>query len=70
VVLGLSNKHPLSEPEVGNLLLGELRCAACHGWKAAEAPLERAAPNLSDVGSRPTTYAKLKVVPQKPSYYK
>ena len=52
IALGLSNKHPLSEPEVGNLLLGELRCAACHGRKGAEAPLERTAPNLSDVGSR------------------
>ena len=52
VVLGLSNKHPLSEPQVGELLLGELRCAACHGRNDAARLLERAAPDLSDVGAR------------------
>ena len=52
VVLGLSNKHPLSEPQVGELLLGELRCVACHSRKDAPQPLERPAPDLSDVGSR------------------
>ncbi len=48
---GLANKHPLKEPEVGRLLLGEMRCAACHGLKDIQ-PLEKAAPNLADVGSR------------------
>ena len=52
VVVGLSNKHPLSEPQVGELLLGELRCGACHSRKTAPESLERAAPDLSDVGSR------------------
>jgi mono/diheme cytochrome c family protein len=52
VVLGLSNKHPLSEPQIGELLLGELRCAACHRRSDRPALLERAAPDLSDVGSR------------------
>src|ERR1019366_2353686 len=30
----------------------ELRCIACHSRKGAPAPLERIAPDLSDVGSR------------------
>ena len=52
VVPGLANKHPLSQPEMGRLLLGELRCVACHGLKESAQPIERAAPNLADVGSR------------------
>lgn len=52
VLLGLSHKHPLSEPQVGQLLIGELHCAACHSRKEAPPLLERAAPDLSDVGSR------------------
>jgi mono/diheme cytochrome c family protein len=52
-VPGLSNKHPLSEAEVGHLLLGELRCVACHSGKAiARATTTRVSPNLADVGSR------------------
>ena len=52
VVLGLANKHQLSEPLVGELLLGELRCAACHVRSDRPVLLERAAPDLTDVGSR------------------
>ncbi len=52
VVPGLANKNSLSEPQIGELLLGELRCVACHGRKGTPAPLERIAPDLSDVGSR------------------
>lgn len=52
VVPGLANKHPLSESQVGELLIGELRCIACHGRKGAPAPLDKIAPDLSDVGSR------------------
>src|ERR1043165_1346021 len=48
---GLANKHPLTEPEVGRLILGEMRCAACHNFKDVQT-LEKAAPNLADVGSR------------------
>ncbi|HZZ79040.1 MAG TPA: c-type cytochrome [Gemmataceae bacterium] len=35
-------------------MLGEMRCAACHGLKDMKdiQPLERTAPNLADVGSR------------------
>ncbi len=50
-VVGPSKKHPLSETEVGDLLIGELKCAACHTRKGAAA-LERAAPDLTDAGSR------------------
>ena len=52
VVPGLSNKHPLTEPRVGRLLIGELRCLACHSRKDAPQPPERSAPDLADVGSR------------------
>ena len=52
VVLGLTNKHPLSEQQSGELLLSELRCAACHAGRDASRQLERAAPDLSDVGTR------------------
>lgn len=52
VVLGLANKHPLSEKQAGELLLGELRCLACHSRKGVTPPLENAAPDLADVGSR------------------
>ena len=51
---GLSNKHSLTEPQIGRLLMGELRCAACHSRKDASQPLERSAPDLSDVGTRVT----------------
>ncbi len=52
VMVGLSSKHPLSEFQVGELLLGELRCLACHSRKGGSQPLEKAAPDLSEVGSR------------------
>lgn len=51
-VIGPSKRHPLSEAEVGHLLIGELKCIACHTRKDALPSLERAAPDLSDVGSR------------------
>ena len=51
VVPGLANKHPLSQPEVGRLLLNELRCVACHNAKNIPS-VERTAPDLTDVGSR------------------
>lgn len=50
VVPGLANKHALTEPQVGQLLIGELRCAACH--TGAAPVLERSAPDLTDVGAR------------------
>ncbi len=51
-VIGPKKKHPLTEAEVGHLLVGELKCAACHTRKDAPPSLDRAAPDLSDVGSR------------------
>ncbi len=54
VIPGLAGKHPLSEGEVGHLLMGELRCAACHTAKELPTVPERAAPDLTDVGGRVT----------------
>lgn len=51
VIPGLAGKHPLSEAEAGHLLLGELKCAACHTSKQPPT-LERAAPDLAEVGGR------------------
>ncbi len=50
VVPGLANKHPLTEPQVGRLLIGDLRCTACH--PSNNTPVERAAPDLAGVGAR------------------
>ena len=52
VVPGLSHKHPLTEPQIGQVLMGELRCLACHTRKEAARLPEKAAPDLADVGSR------------------
>ena len=52
VVPGLANKHPLGESDVGQLLIGELRCVACHTRKVATLSLDRLAPDISDVGAR------------------
>jgi mono/diheme cytochrome c family protein len=52
IVLGLTGKHPLLEEQTGELLIGEMRCLACHTRNGAAAPLEKSAPDLSDVGSR------------------
>jgi mono/diheme cytochrome c family protein len=51
-VIGPKKRHPLSEAEVGQLLIGELKCAACHTRKDPAATPDRAAPDLSDVGGR------------------
>jgi mono/diheme cytochrome c family protein len=51
-VIGPKKKHPLTEAEVGQLLIAELKCAACHTRKDAPPSADRAAPDLSDVGSR------------------
>ena len=48
-VPGLAGKHALTEAQTGRLLIGELRCTACHA--SATAP-ERAAPDLTEVGAR------------------
>jgi mono/diheme cytochrome c family protein len=51
VIPGLSERHPLDAPAVGRLLLGELRCGACHeGIEPGVVPA--AGPDLSDVGGR------------------
>ncbi|OWK38734.1 c-type cytochrome [Fimbriiglobus ruber] len=51
VIPGLADKHPLSEAEAGRLLLGELKCAACHASPPSALP-DRAAPDLAEVGAR------------------
>ena len=52
VVPGLHGKHPLDESQSGRLLIGELRCAACHD--GMDATRMKEAPGLADAGSRLT----------------
>ncbi len=52
VVPGLSGKHPLTQAQVGEVLIGELRCAACHGGIEPQSVLAKSAPELLDVGAR------------------
>lgn len=50
----LPGHHPLSQIQSGNLLLAELRCAACHGGMPRESHFEKTAPDLTEVGARVT----------------
>lgn len=52
VVPGLSQKHPLNEAQQGSLLMGELRCAACH--EGLDGSQMKMAPDLREVGARLT----------------
>lgn len=45
-------RHPLTQTQAGEVLISELRCAACHkGLQRSSLP-ERTAPDLSTVGAR------------------
>lgn len=44
--------HPLSQKHAGDLLVAELRCAACHTGVEEGAVLPKSAPDLASVGSR------------------
>lgn len=50
VIPGLDQRHPLSELQVGKVLMSELRCAACHEGMQGEGM--KLAPDLRKVGSR------------------
>lgn len=50
LVKGLAGKHPLTLGQTGKVLVGELRCAACHEGISTEGM--KAAPDLSEVGTR------------------
>ena len=53
VLPALERPHPLSERQVGELLLGELRCSLCHGPQFESALVETPpAPDLSEVAGR------------------
>jgi mono/diheme cytochrome c family protein len=48
----LPGSHPLSQAEAGDVLIADLRCAACHAGVASDPALATSAPDLSSVGSR------------------
>lgn len=50
MVPGLHGKHPLNERQVGEVLIDELRCAACHA--GIETSSMKMAPDLRGVGAR------------------
>ena len=52
MILGLENKHSLTSVQQGDLIVGEMRCAACHKADQGRWLLEKAGPNLLEVGSR------------------
>jgi len=52
LVAGLDGKHPLTLGQQGEVLVKELRCAACHEGMVTEGM--KAAPDLSEVGARVT----------------
>ncbi len=48
----VSSRHPLTLSQMGDVLIGELQCRNCHGGREKNDFLEKAAPDLSDVGAR------------------
>lgn len=42
----LSGNHPLTQAQAGQLLISELRCAACHTGVERFSVLEKSAPDL------------------------
>lgn len=48
----LCGNHPLTQAQAGELLISELRCAACHAGAAKVSWPEKTAPDLADVGAR------------------
>ena len=48
----LPGSHPLTQSQAGELLISELRCAACHGGGPRGSLPEKAAPDLAEAGSR------------------
>ncbi len=51
-VPGLAGKHALGAEDVGELLLGELMCHACHAGLATRETSRQQGPDLTDVGAR------------------
>ena len=52
IIRGLQGRHPLDQRQVGEVLLRELGCAACHTHPRLSGLDSKAAPDLSDVGRR------------------
>ncbi len=48
----LSGNHPLTQAQAGQLLISELRCAACHSGVERDPLREKAAPDLAEAGAR------------------
>jgi len=48
----LPGNHPLTQSQVGELLIFELRCAACHGGAQRGTLPEKSAPDLAEAGAR------------------
>ena len=48
----LPGNHPLTQSQAGDLLISELRCAACHGGIQRGFLPEKSAPDLAEAGAR------------------
>ena len=66
IIPGLDGNHTLSPPAIGDILISELKCSACHTGLATPAHSIKDAPDLSDVGGRVSTEFLLKYL-QSPS---
>lgn len=48
----LPGNHPLTESQAGDVLIADLRCAACHAGVERKSVVEKSAPDLTAAGSR------------------
>ncbi|MEZ5941056.1 MAG: c-type cytochrome [Planctomycetaceae bacterium] len=48
----IPGNHPLTQAQAGELIIAELRCAACHKSDQPDSHFIKAAPDLSEAGSR------------------
>jgi mono/diheme cytochrome c family protein len=48
----LPGNHPLTQSQAGDVLISELRCAACHGGVQRGSLPEKTAPDLAEAGAR------------------
>ena len=69
VVPGLNGRHPLDEHGAGEILLGELRCVACHADEHSRGLHRPSGPDLASVGQRVSPEYMRKFLANPPSVH-